>query len=259
MPQPSTRVAPAVEWHSYTSDFLRTFDLDTLALQEDVRLGHDVLLRLSPILSALGSDHDGIGAYGALQETIALGDGFARLNTEILADTDGFGGRDATFTAAAHVASPRLGFGRLVYSVLYVDRFQDYSNIELKLGGDTRLRGYSANALSGRSELVYNLEYRSPSLDLHAIQVGGVLFYDAGDVAERPRYLKLENSVGVGLRILIPQLERLGLRFDFGFPLDCPDQARCDEKARLPWELWFTFGPAFRAPSTESISQPRVQ
>ena len=41
LPVSDNRVGPIIEWHGYASDFLRVFDLETLGLQEDYRLGHD--------------------------------------------------------------------------------------------------------------------------------------------------------------------------------------------------------------------------
>ncbi len=54
------------------------FDFDTLALQEDYRLGHDVILRVYPSLRALGSSRDVYGFYGAAQFTWAVRDGIFR-------------------------------------------------------------------------------------------------------------------------------------------------------------------------------------
>ncbi|HEY3493062.1 MAG TPA: hypothetical protein VGK73_00180, partial [Polyangiaceae bacterium] len=48
MPPSESKLSPLLEWHAYAGDFLRTFDLETLGLQEEFRLGHDVVARFAP-------------------------------------------------------------------------------------------------------------------------------------------------------------------------------------------------------------------
>ncbi len=55
VPQSDNRVAPFVEYHGYRSRFVRMLDFETLGLQEDYRLGHEVYLRVYPMAKALGS------------------------------------------------------------------------------------------------------------------------------------------------------------------------------------------------------------
>src|SRR5262249_34832473 len=112
------------------------------------------------------------------------------------------------------------------------------------LGGDGRLRGYPSNYFVGKDLVVYNLEYRSPPVELLSCQLGGAAFYDAGHAADDFRTLRLRHSVGLGLRALFPQLERIVFRADLGFPLQPgldPGVAR--------YALSVTFEQAFGVPS----------
>src|SRR5206468_3553165 len=89
------RVGPLVEGHFYSSDFLRTYELETLGLQEDFRLGPDFLLRAGPAAQwAPPSDRfQGsqqrellLGLSWSAQDTVALGNGFARAGTQASLD-----------------------------------------------------------------------------------------------------------------------------------------------------------------------------
>jgi outer membrane protein insertion porin family len=92
---------------------------------------------------------------------------------------------------------------------------------------DGMIRGYDDRSIGprldgleigGRSVLVYNLEYRFP---LAEQQVYLLLFADAGNSWLSGRAISpfnLYQSVGVGVRFVIPMLGVMG--FDFGYGLD---------------------------------------
>ncbi|HEX3343232.1 MAG TPA: hypothetical protein VHS09_01615, partial [Polyangiaceae bacterium] len=79
VPVSDTRVGPSLQYHSYRRRFVRVIDFDTLALQEDYRLGHDIVARVYPIFRALGSTRDVVGFYGAAQYSWAVRDGLFRV------------------------------------------------------------------------------------------------------------------------------------------------------------------------------------
>ena len=86
------------------------------------------------------------------------------------------------------------------------------------------------------------------------LQLGGALFYDSGDAFDGFSNLHLKHSVGVGMRLLIPQLDRTVFRVDWGVPLEPPGQDASTPQRRfrtLPGALFFTFGQAFTASSTD--------
>ena len=106
----------------------------------------------------------------------------------------------------------------------------DYaSNLELSnqylLGGDSGLRGYTARAFSGARSLLVNLENRFFSdINILTIALGGVAFFDAGNVWEEHEAIKfsdLNTSIGLGIRLGYTKSpnSRVG-RIDFGLPLN---------------------------------------
>jgi hypothetical protein len=223
VPVGEDRLGPFVQWHAYRSDFLRTFDLDSLALQEDLRTGHDLWIRAYPVLRALGSSRDLFGTYAAAAYGIPLGDGIARAGVESTIEAEPKRISDAALTASLGAVTPRFGpswlSGRLVFEGTALSRWRNYLNVQSFLGGDTRLRGYPSRYFAGKDVVATNLEYRTRSYDLVAIQVGAAAFYDAGDAFSGFDHLDPKQSVGGGLRFVFPQLDRSVLRVDVGVPV----------------------------------------
>ena len=88
----------------------------------------------------------------------------------------------------------------------------------------------------GDKRFLINLELRTRPLLFLSSFWGLVLFYDAGDAfdewaqpeKEAPDYLAFRSfnprsGAGIGLRLLMPQLDRSVFRIDLGFPLNRDD------------------------------------
>ena len=68
------------------------------------------------------------------------------------------------------------------------------------------------------------------------------MFYDVGDANDRMRNFDLKQGVGVGVRILFPEFDRLVFRADWGLPLSPGYHA-------LPGAIFVSFAQAFAMPS----------
>jgi hypothetical protein len=219
IPTSERRVGPFVQWHGFTTDYLRILDFETLGLQEDVPLGHDVVLRVYPVTRALGSTRTFLGVYAAAQYTVPLGDGLAR--AAVISTTEAEADRlaDASLEASIRVVTPRLGFGRLFFDAALTDRYRNQLNVLSFLGGDSRLRGFPTRYLVGKDQLAMNLEFRTRPVEVASIQMGAAMFYDVGDAFDTFSELRPKHSVGIGTRMVFPQIDRSILRFDVGFPM----------------------------------------
>jgi Omp85 superfamily domain len=243
LPASEDRVGPFFQVRAYRTDHLRVLDLETLALQEDYRLGPETYLRVYPVLAALGATRTLVGLSAGAAYTAALGDGLARAGLEPIAELDTATGtaRDASLLGTLRVASPRARAGRLVVDAVLLDRFENHLRRTSSLGGGDRLRGYPSAYVIGSNVAAANAEYRSPALQLlRSIQLGGVAFLDAGDAFDRWRDARLEASAGLGARVLFPQLDRVVFRVDVGFPLVRPLR-----NGAQPVGFFVTFGQAF--------------
>jgi hypothetical protein len=273
IPVSDNRVGPFFQYHTYSKTYARLLDIDTLGLQEDFRLGHDVYLNVYPVFHALGSSRDFVGFDGAAQYTVQLGDGLARVAVESITEVQTSGecashvGQiapsgpvcDASIEPALHLSSPTAFIGRFVFDAHLLYRFSNSLTQEEQLGGDTRLRGYPAEYFAGYNVLDSNLEFRTRSVDIWTAQVGVVGFYDVGDAfntwatsksgplcqtgAAEGNFCPVQ-SLGAGLRVLFPQLDRIAFRGDIGFPLGVGRTF----PGVTPFSFFITLGQAFTAP-----------
>lgn len=243
VPASDDRVGPWVQVRRYTTDFLRVLDLETLALQEDYGLGLDLYLRIYASARALGGTRDLVGVSAGAGYTAALGDGLVRGGVESIDEFDtGLGAvSDGSIETTLRLASPRWVLGRLVLDAVLLNRYRNGLRLSSYLGGDGRLRGFPTSYLVGSSILAANLEYRSLPLQLfRSVQLGGVVFFDAGNAFDSWKSLDVLYSAGAGLRVLFPQLDRVVFRIDVGFPLSRPLP-----RGVAPVNFFVTFGQAF--------------
>jgi hypothetical protein len=226
VPLSDSRAGPFVQYRTYRTDYLRVLDFETLGLQEDYRLGHELYARAYPTPKVFGSSRDVLGLYAGAQYTWALGDGLTRWGVESATDYnigDASSGQDrlsdASFRASGRIVTPRLGFGRLVIDALVLNRYRNHLNRINFLGGEGRLRGYPTRSFYGKDLVAYNFEFRSRPIEILTCQIGATAFYDIGDAADGLANLKLKSSLGAGIRAMFPQLDRAVLRVDVGFPM----------------------------------------
>jgi len=247
LPRSDQRIGPFVQLHAHRTDYRALLEVETLGLQEDFRRGHDLVLRMYSGIGALGSTRDLVGSQASLAYTLPIGDGFVRPVVSSTIECASLNRDDALIQTALRFVSPRLGFGRLMIDGEFFDRYHNYSNRYYALGGDNRLRGYEPGAVTGAKLLAVNTEFRSTSLDILSAQVGGAAFYDVGDAWDKPgatahKQLELKQSVGLGLRVLFPEFDRIVMRVDWGFPLT-------PGYSSFPGGFFLSLGQAFAMPA----------
>ncbi len=249
IPISDTRISPYVSFRLYDNDFLQTIELETLGLQEDFRLGPSLVLKIFPAARALGSTRDLLGILAGAGYTLPLGDGLLRVLGSINAQISRPEQSHALATGAFRLATPRLGFGRFIIDGLAENRFRNYLRLKSALGGEGRLRGYPAadTEAAGNTEqrganvVALNTELRTRGVDILSAQCGLAAFHDVGAAGDDFQALHWKESVGVGLRILFPQVDRMVLRADWGFPL-------LDARNTWPGAVFVTFSQAFLMP-----------
>jgi hypothetical protein len=261
VPVSDTAVGPTLQYETYTKRYARLIDFDTLALQEDYRLGHDVLVAAGPRLRAFGSTRDFVHLAASAQYTFAVRDGIFRVSLASFTDlqTTGPNGTrankvsDAQIIPAIHFASPTIaGLGRIVLDARFDDRWRNYLNNVDVLGGNTFLRGFPTNFLVGRDSVTYNVELRSRPVEILSCQLAGVAFFDAASAAPTVQTLQPLQSIGFGVRALFPWLDRVVFRADLGFPLVRPIDPSTGA-AVAPFAYIFSFGQAFDMPSVAPV------
>ena len=248
VPVSDTRVGPAFQYETYTKRYVRVIDFDTLALQEDYRLGHDIVLRVAPSVRALGSSRDVLSLAASAQYTFVVRDGVFRVGVASVTEPEAHRVADALLEPFAHLVTPTIaGVGRLVVDGRLMWRWRNYLNQTTFLGGD-RLRGFPTEFFMGQNVLTYNVEFRSRPVEILSCQLAAVGFFDAGDAFRTFSTLEPYQSLGVGLRALFPQLDRGVFRADIGFPIERPIDPSIGSRV-APFAFFLSFGQAFDVPS----------
>ena len=244
IPVSDTQIGPYLQLHSRANRYITVLDFNTLGLQENFIDGHDAYLKLTPISTALGSTRSFFAVYAAASYSVPLGDGLAKGYVELTNELTTSGVPDGSIDAGVRLATPRTPIGRLHFDARVLNRYANYLNSKSSLGGDSRPRGYPSGAFIGKDVVAATLEYRSRAAQILSCQLAGALFFDAGDAADGFDKMRIKQSAGFGVRVLFPQLDRVVLRVDWGFPLT----RGVVPAGGFPGDIVFTFRQAFPMP-----------
>jgi hypothetical protein len=197
-------------------------NVDSYDLPEERQIGPRSSIELSTSAELFGATED----FGQLAASIGWWIDFrgqAYLDAN-LAVTTRFGGgipEDNGMTAGLKLATAPFWKGRLrvVARGELAFRLNDEDNVRFAAGGDTGLRGYPVGAFLGRSRVLGNVELRTQPYKVWFMRGGALLFWDSGHAAEKLPRIVLHNDVGVGIRLLIPQVSSELFRLDWAFPM----------------------------------------
>ena len=78
VPLSDVAIGPYVQYHDYSSRFVDVLDSETLALTENFRRGHEVLLHVGPISTTFNSSRNYIDLFASAAYTVPMGDGLVR-------------------------------------------------------------------------------------------------------------------------------------------------------------------------------------
>jgi hypothetical protein len=250
-----TRLGPFARLDVYRNKYVSLMDIETLGLQEDFPIGYRLLLKSYAASHYAQSSRDILGTVTGLSYTFPLNNGLAiAWGVHSLEVTPNQNKNDATIQGGVRVVTPFVGPLRIVYDGGAFSRYRDYLHVRYALGGDSRLRGYPSRQFIGSNFVTSNLELRTRPLRLWTILLGLEGFYDAGDSFDDWHNIRPKHSLGVGIRGLFPQFQRIVGRLECAFPLDRPS---------LPGQHWGNFdvlltveGQPFGTPQLVSRGSP---
>ncbi len=241
---PSERTSSLyVQYDAFTPVYRTYRNLDTFDLGEDQRLGPSVTLRLGRASTLLDSEQDFFLFKAEAHLDLGLLDGFQHLGVSWQGRDYSDGMRDELTKGQLYAATPVLL--RRVRVVASAAAGFVTDNIHLGrvfVGGLEGLRGYPVNVFYGYDYYLAHMELRTLAVSLSSLRLGGLVFADAGHAANTVQGLALYSDAGLGLRMLIPQLNAQVLRCDWAFPLR--DYAPYGVRAGWPGRIFCGFSQA---------------
>jgi hypothetical protein len=195
-------------------------DFETFDLSENGRLGPSLSATVSQGVKLLGSDLDYTDVGATVAYVLDLWDG-------VQSGSLGWSGRvqtggevtDRATALALKLASPMLfGAVRVIANGGITVLVKDTFNSRSRIGGGS-FRGYAIGEFEGDARYLAHLEIRTRALPLGPLRLGMLAFHDVGDAAATFGTLGAYNDAGLGLRLLIPQLNAYVLRIDWAFAL----------------------------------------
>ncbi|HEX6243821.1 MAG TPA: BamA/TamA family outer membrane protein [Polyangiales bacterium] len=218
MPVERTDNGPYFAYDFFVPRWATFVNLSTYGQSENVRLGPNGTLITRVPIGALGSTANAWVLTADLGLTLAPA-GFY-LDMKVSGTSRLMQGEwiDQLATFMVRGATPVFWYMRFATRAYVELRRRDSQRTYVSLGADNGLRGYPSAAIAqiGADRFLANFELRTLPIAWQAIHVGAVLFYDVGSVFTQNQPVKVHHSVGVGLRILFPQLNRTPFSVDAG-------------------------------------------
>ena len=223
LPRVRRDIYPYVRYRLYIPEYVQLLNLTSFGRAESVRVGPYADGLIGVPLRAWGASSDGMVVDGTIGYVWSEHDALIDFMAEALARLEAGSVVDQRAIVRLRGASPSFDsiFGRMVFRVVWDGRANDTQRTAVILGGDNGLRGYEPQRFGeyGGTRVVGTLEYRSKPWLLQSIHIGGVAFYDVGTVYKRIQDALLHHTVGAGVRVLLPQLNRTVFALDIGVPL----------------------------------------
>ena len=255
MPRSERVSSVALGYSLFTPRYVSYRDLDTFDLREDRLLGPSADARLSRAARVLGSDRDFYGLSASAGWTFGWLEGIQGISAGWSSRVEGGRLTDQAYSTSASAVSPVLKRAVRVIATIGAGAVVDDTRKTFSyLGVDSGLRGYAIAELRGKAWMAGHLETRSMALPVASFRLGGLVFYDVGDAAspdpgtgtglERAvrsvSGLRPKHDVGLGLRLLIPQLNAYVIRLDWAVPF----QTTAKTRAGFPGRFFVGFGQA---------------
>ncbi|WP_428265324.1 hypothetical protein [Haliangium sp.] len=240
MPRSERASAVYAQYSLFTPSFRTLRNVDTYDLPEERQFGPDVQVLAALARTEIGSEANFVRLSARLGWTVGVGEhGFVRAVAAAESRWQDGAFIDNELSAALFAVSPPLGPGlRLAGRAEVAALVDETANRYFTLGGANGLRGHIVGEYSGESRVRANLELRSPPVRFWFSRVGLNLFWDLGHAADRLRDLEVQHDVGVGGRMVMPQVQTVAFRFDWAVPLT-------GSRAGFPGRIILGFEQAF--------------
>ncbi|MFO0594458.1 MAG: hypothetical protein U0228_04120 [Myxococcaceae bacterium] len=227
---------------AFPSDFKVLRNIDTYELSEDFQLGWVVQGGVRWAFPLPFAPSNFVEAGAAVRYRIYRADDLLTFSVAgAMRIRPGVDIANRRLAAEISNYSPPFFGGRFVARVLIDVKANDLDNRQLLLGGSTGLRGAFPEQFSGRNLLMGNFEYRAKPFEILSSWLGLVFFYDVGSAFNDVP--SLTHTIGTGLRILLPQLNKDPIQINFGMVFGGPTPG--PDRINAGWGQVTQLRPAF--------------
>jgi hypothetical protein len=214
-------------------DYVLREGLDAVRASQDVKVGTEFTLSMSPSLAASTDSEDMRDLHGRADffwaatpgpwvfSTVVKAEGRYVWNAEVTSE----GWRDVIteLDLKAYLKPATLGSHTLMSRFSAARSWSMDRPFQLTAGGREGVRGYSQDAFPGGRRLLLSVEDRFPVVNSEVIDAGMVFFGDVGRVWGQDVPFGVNSgwrsSVGVGIRLNLPGGALRTMRADFTLPL----------------------------------------
>jgi hypothetical protein len=208
-------------WELFEPRYRNFQNVSTFELAEDTRLGVELEATVGLAREEIFSENNFVRLSGAAGYTGAWGgDGLWLARTVGTTRLEAGEAIDNIVEAKLRLVTPSFEIGRVVTEAKVAGLFRDTQNDFYSLGGDNGLRGFRIGAFVGGRRVLWQTELRTRPVPILFTRWGLVAFHDIGGTGDRFESLELHHDAGLGIRMLVPQLNPELFRFDFAFALD---------------------------------------
>ncbi|MFM2416682.1 MAG: hypothetical protein RL385_1405 [Pseudomonadota bacterium] len=225
LPRARRDLGPVTSYDLFTPSYVTFNNLATYGQSENVRIGPRLVLGTRYPRRSFGALTSSTMFFGTLGYTAAPWGAYVDAQVVAQARRERATWIDQRADFRLRMASPVFSIFRLVTRLELDLRRRDSTNAAVSLGTDNGLRGHVARSLiaTGGKKALANVELRTLPIAYQAVHIGGVLFFDVGTVFNHRDEIVVHHAVGIGLRLLFPQLNRYPFSFDGGAALDRSD------------------------------------
>jgi len=210
-----------VGWEAFEARYRNVQYMQTFELAEDTRMGFHVEATIGQSFRLLGATVDFLRLTGKAGYTGPIGnDGLWQSDIAATTRLENGDFIDTIAEWTARIASPSLLKMRVVTQLELDGLFRDTQNQYYTLGGDNGLRGFLIGEFEGDRRIKWQTELRTRPVAILFTRWGGILFHDLGGAADRAKHVEIHQDIGIGLRTLVPQLNREVFRLDLAYVID---------------------------------------
>ncbi len=219
LPRAELSIGPLLGYELFYNRFFTLENYNSFAVSEEIRFGLNVLADVRLAEPAFGADDRYVSVSLTASYTLPISDDSFAMLSAYQGARAGDRVSDIETQGSLRLVSPAVVGGRFVARMLARNINRNEANVAAVLDTLGGFRGYGHAPPIGANYIVSNFEWRSLPIEVLSARIGAVLFYDIGAAWDDDEDIGLKHTVGLGIRLYVPQIMSNILRIDVAFPV----------------------------------------